>query len=575
VKESFPVLVVSGGGWGGLSLIRALRESEQVRILMVDCHEDNVARAFVDFFEAVPPIADEPAFLSALLALCDREKVRLILPSTPFELLALAAARDRFRSLGAELGVPDEGLLRLVLDKARLYDALDVHGVPVLRRFQAGDPLAPLPLIGKPIAGWGGRDIVVASSREDLARHQSEPRIWQKYLKDPEELSVDFSLDFEQRPSGFGIRKRLRCSGGFAVVTESVDVPSVRAVLPSLLSFLKGPGLYNVQLLSDGDTFHVSDLNPRLGTSAVHWRDSGFNPVLHLCASLEPGLRRPVRDPGEIAPRRVIRYLEEIVVENPPGARERERALEGVVFDLDDTLVSQKGWILARLERLWEARRDLPPWATALPELLRIVEEGPRDRLLDALVSRLGLKVGLTEGLIADYRRSFPDRCPVYKDVVVTLETLRRGGFKLGVLTDNPPDSQRRKVEASGLLDLFDAVIYARAEGGDKPDPAGFRAVASALSLAPERLGMVGDNPYRDIAGALEAGYGMAYRLKRDGGAFSFDPSLFGELLGASDRVRTIPDLHALLGHLEPLKAGRAEPGRGRLPRAFGTAHSR
>lgn len=561
------VLVVSGGGFQGLALIRSLRSSPRIRVVMADCHAQNVGRYFVDQFHRVPRVAERDAFLHALLAICRLDAIRVVLPCTEWELQPLAEARAAFDEFGVLVGAPDPGLLTLLRHKGDLHDALGRDGFPVLPR------LAPrsadrFPLLGKPAAGWGGRGQIVVRSEAELAAVPAEAldgtHLWQPLLEEFEELSADFSIDFHGRASGLGLRRRVRTSGGFAVVSDCWrDADSERLVsrLVEWLAARGGRGLFNVQVLqSDGERF-VSDVNPRIGTSAVHWCGPGVNPALHLCADAGVGLEGPL-GPDARPPARVVRYLAEL----PCGSEDDAAAgaeVEGVVFDLDDTLIPHKRWILAKLETLHAAASALlPERGRFLREAMALVEEGHADTLFDHLARRFGWPDDLGARLIETYRAGAPARCPVFSDVWPTLETLRRRGLRLGLLTDNPPASQRQKLDAAGLADGFDAVVYAQDHGADKPDPRGFAEAASRLGVAPGRLAMVGDNPYRDVGGALAAGYARGFLVRRPGALFSFDPALSAELVMTPVRRQVIDGLQPLLTYLHGAARALEDPAR-------------
>lgn len=290
-------------------------------------------------------------------------------------------------------------------------------------------------------------------------------------------------------------------------------------------------------------------MNARFGTSAVHWRGTAQDPVAHLCRSVDATVPAPRRAP----PRRTVRVLGEIAAPDPPDPA--LASAQGVVFDLDDTLVPHKQWMLDKLEALWQAEREvLPARSDFIAAALRIVEEGPRSTLFDQLAARFAWPDAVTPRLIDSYRRIAPPACAIHPDVLPALATLRSKGYRLGLLTDNPPASQRQKLEAAALTPLFDAVVFSRDNGGDKPNPAAFAAMADALALPAAALVMVGDNPYRDGLGALAAGYAAAFVLARPGGFFNFDPAL-AEIVPGGDRLRFLATLREVAAALP----GRAE----------------
>ncbi len=136
--------------------------------------------------------------------------------------------------------------------------------------------------------------------------------------------------------------------------------------------------------------------------------------------------------------------------------------------------------------RAWAPAYRLQTWSTAL------AEHGIHDS------ERAG------EGAVRfmDERRA---RHVVFPETREVLDDLR-GDYRLALLTNGAPDLQREKLRGSGLSDYFDAVVVSGDLGIGKPDPRIFARVLGGLGCAPERAAMVGDNPARDIAGALACG---------------------------------------------------------------------
>lgn len=552
------VLLVSAGGFQGLGLIKSLRQSARVRVVVADCHAENVARYFADEFHRVPPVADREGFLHALSGVCEGAGIRLMLPCTDHELSLLAESREVFAGRGVRVGVSDPALLALLRHRGELHAALARDAFPLASRLDPRAPDPPFPMLGKPVRGWGGRGQWLVRNPEELAAVPPEAlavtHVWYPFFEAFEEFSVDFSIDFDGLPSSFGVRRRVRTAAGFAVISDCHDLSEVGEVMRRLAGWAVargGCGLFNVQLLRKDGALLVSDVNPRPGTSAVHWCGTGPNPALHLCASADPGFLVARAPSPPRARGRMIRYLAELWLELEAADPSDEAGVQGIVFDLDDTLIDHKRWILLKLQQLSAARPDeLPAHVELIHEAMQIVEEGHTETLFDRLAERLGLAAEAKQRLIDTYRGLMPASCPPYADVWPTLETLKRRGFRLAVLTDNPPASQKQKLDVSGLVGCFDAIVYARELGAEKPDRRGFDQVARRLALEPRRLAMVGDNPYRDVAGALAAGYGVAYQVRRPGTFFNFDPDLFGDVT-ARARYRVIEGVQPLLRHLQ------------------------
>ncbi len=551
-ERPLTVLVVSAGGLQGLGLLQMLRDSRRVRIVVADVFADNLTGYFADSVRLLPPVSAGVAFVDAVRDVVKDEDVRVVFPSTDHELMALSAARGSLEQEGARVAVSDVAWLAMVRDRRRLRDWLRTLPVAVLPE---RDPrvAAKLPLLGKPRHGWGGRGHVEIRSAEEAERAVRdglhETHVFEPLLEGFDELSADFAIGFDASLSGIGLRRRARATGGFAIVSDDVECEAAHEIVSTLAvraAAEGGRGLFNVQLLVHRGELWVSDVNPRVGTSAVHWRGTGFNPALHVCASLAPTVGKWSNRPR--TKRRVLRVLESLEV---PAPRPRDADVRGVVVDLDDTLIDQKAWIIAKLELLhgeWQTR--LPGRDAFLRGALAELEEGDPATLLDGLAARFGLGVDLLPSLIGSMRRIAPSSFEPWPDVLPTLESLRRRGLRLGLLSDNPPESQRQKLGAAGLGSWFDAIVFSREVGAEKPDRRPFEAVAAGLDLPPGALVMAGDNPHRDAEGALAAGYAMAFVVRRANALRVYDGERLALLHPAGERLRVVQGLQPLLWYI-------------------------
>jgi putative hydrolase of the HAD superfamily len=94
---------------------------------------------------------------------------------------------------------------------------------------------------------------------------------------------------------------------------------------------------------------------------------------------------------------------------------------------------------------------------------------------------------------------------PLYPEIQNLLATLKQRGYKLGIVTNGVPDLQRDKLAGCGVAHLFDAAVISGEIDCGKPDPGIFHHICRQLGVAPQESVMVGDNPERDVAGAMAA----------------------------------------------------------------------
>jgi HAD superfamily hydrolase (TIGR01549 family) len=88
-----------------------------------------------------------------------------------------------------------------------------------------------------------------------------------------------------------------------------------------------------------------------------------------------------------------------------------------------------------------------------------------------------------------------------------TLETLRRQGYRLGLISNAGDDKDVQiLIDKAGVRGYFEVILTSAAQGIRKPNPRIFQAALERLGLPPQQAVMVGDTLGADILGAHNAG---------------------------------------------------------------------
>jgi putative hydrolase of the HAD superfamily len=96
----------------------------------------------------------------------------------------------------------------------------------------------------------------------------------------------------------------------------------------------------------------------------------------------------------------------------------------------------------------------------------------------------------------------------LYRNAAKTISLLKVAGYKLGLLSDFPPET---KLEYLGISGFWDAVLCSEHCGALKPHPASFMELAKAMSLPCEKILYVGNSRPYDVVGAERAGMKTAW----------------------------------------------------------------
>ncbi|MEO8085337.1 MAG: HAD-IA family hydrolase [Bacteroidota bacterium] len=547
------ILVASGGGFQGLAIVKELSAIDFVNVFVADTYAENVTKYFSHKSFKVLPVAD-PGFIPSLLKLCLAEDIRLIIPSTNHELALLSGAREQFSKKNIFIAISSLSILKIFLDKKLFYEFLSENNQPVLPVLDVQSSTIAFPVIGKPRGGWGGTEILKIHDKagfENLDDRHRNDFVWQQCLLDFEEISIDFAIGFDRKISIPNCRKRIRTSGGFAVVMDTYFDPKLLALFDqfaSLISGLGATGLFNMQVLIQGSDYYISDINPRMGTSSVMWKVNNNNLSRFLIASLPLETHKSPAGESKIqlqGTHKIVRYIEEICIPEIDLSK-----IKCLVFDLDDTLLPQKKWMFLKLKLVYEKHRIILPGRNAfLEKAMSLIEEGHRKLLIDELINEFKIDPALRDDLIASYRQACPAEDITFPEVYFVLCELKRK-YGLVLLSDNPLSSQKQKISATKLEVYFDHVIYTDELGVSKPDPKTFLEVAKRCKYDVSELAMVGDNLYRDIAGSLKCGYAYGFYLRQHKAMFNFDDIIFRELTGDNMRTTPIENLKQLLWYL-------------------------
>lgn len=163
--------------------------------------------------------------------------------------------------------------------------------------------------------------------------------------------------------------------------------------------------------------------------------------------------------------------------------------MDVVLFDLDDTLYSEKDYVRSGYHKIAEWLND----SEIEGKLWTAFQKDGRalDEVLDEKDREEALKI---------YRFQQPD-IYLYSGIGQMLERIGKKK-KIGIITDGRPEGQRAKIKALGLMTLVDEVIITDELGGinfRKPNETAFVEMQKRFCTSFERMCYVGDNVNKDF----------------------------------------------------------------------------
>ena len=188
--------------------------------------------------------------------------------------------------------------------------------------------------------------------------------------------------------------------------------------------------------------------------------------------------------------------------------------VEAVIFDLDDTLYSEKAYVRSGYRAVAEA---FPQIEDMKEKLWRAFEEGLP--AIDTVLKNEGLWSEETKAKALECYRLQEPQIALYQGVEEMLKRLKQTK-RLGLITDGRPEGQRAKIKSLGLIAYFDRIIITDELGGigfRKPNPLAFRQMQEALGTSFEKMIYVGDNLNKDFIAPTALGMQCCYFKNADG----------------------------------------------------------
>lgn len=340
-SSSIRVLVTGAGAPGAAGILQCLQEDIRFELHTADADPEATGRYLGYPFHPIPPATD-PGFAEAVLAVCVRQGIQVLLPLVTRELIPLALYRDQLNEAGVHLIVSSAASLEIANDKVKLYQFLEWRGIPLPAYRvveQPGELEAAVKELGypdknvcfKPAAGNGSRGFRILSAARDefdrlfrekphtavirledairiLEGHHIPQLLVSEYLPGPE-----YSVDVLVRKGEVLLvlpRLRRKMINGISVRGEIVRQEAIMDYCRAILKELPMDGPVGIQVKESGQgEYRLLEINPRLQGASSACRAAGINiPVL----AVQQALGEPWQPPSVKWGARFGRYWQDI-----------------------------------------------------------------------------------------------------------------------------------------------------------------------------------------------------------------------------------------------------------------------
>ena len=467
-------------------LIESFRLADKLNELIIyggDISSTAPALYFCDKRVILPRI-DSDNYIDFLYNFCKEEHINMLIPTIDTDLLILSKNKELFNSIGTIILISDYSSIKLCRDKRLTYSFFTSCGL-----------LAPIPFDNyldynlnypafiKPIDGSSSIDtykVLDSIELENKANYLSN-YIVQPFIEGIE-YTIDLFCDLDSNPIFITPRKRLKTRSGEVLITEISTDKIIIDETKKIIDKFKPIGPLTIQLIRESKTNkdYFIEINPRFG---------GGSPLSIKAGANSPKVIIDILNNVKID----NNYIDQFKINNNSIYSRFDNSIctysnniEGVIFDLDDTLYPETSYIksgFSIIEKEFNLEKN---------SLFKLFKQGLKP--LDIVFKNNKDK----EKALELYRNHIPN-IKLYPGILGLINYLKEHNIFVGIITDGRVTGQNNKIKALNLN--VDKIIITDSLGIEfrKPNDISFRMMSVYSNLDYSKMIYIGDNSKKDF----------------------------------------------------------------------------
>lgn len=507
-------ILVTGVG-RRIELMQAFRQAAlqleiDLKIYGADMAGTAPALAYCDYVKKICGMGD-PDYIRQLAAICKEEQIDLIIPTIDTDLLVLSNNIEVFEQIGTKVLISRPDKIMICRDKNYTADFFEDCGLKAPKTYNDYKKYdGTYPCFIKPKDGSSSINAFQVKDREELAVYAEKigDYIVQPFI-DGAEYTIDIFCDFEGNPLYITPRERIAVRAGEVLKTRICMDETMIQESRQLIEKFKPCGPLTVQLIRQKDTGidYYIEINPRYGGGAPLSMKAGARSaetLLKLLCGEKPEYEACSSNGAVYS-----RFDQSVCIDAGDGPA---LPVRGIIFDLDDTLYSEKQYVRSGYNKIAEylGRKEAESilWNYFLE----------RKPAIDCYLEEIHAE-NEKSACLNIYRNQMPE-ISLYEGVMELLQSLKERGIKTGIITDGRVEGQRNKIKALGLGQLVDDIIITDELGGiqfRKPNDISFRIMQCRWRIPFEQIIYVGDNLAKDFQAPMQLGMQRAWFKNKDG----------------------------------------------------------
>lgn len=500
-----------------IELIQAFKQASllldiNLKLYGADMEGTAPALAYCDYTRKVCAMCD-PSYIAQLIEICKKDNIDLVMPTIDTDLLILSQNINEFEKIGVKVLISKPEKILICRDKnntGAFFKACGLKAPKTYNDYRLYD--GTYPCFIKPKDGSSSINAFKVDNEEELEVYadQIEDYIIQPFIKG-REFTIDIFCDFDGNPIFITPRERIQVRAGEVLKTKICMDEVMIEQSKKIVAKFKPCGPMTVQLIKDdksGDNYYI-EINPRYGGGAPLSMKSGAHSVEALLKLLigEKVYYQQSSCNGAV----YSRFDQSVCI----SRGEDTRQIKGVVFDLDDTLYSEKAYIRSGYKKVGEYLGI----EDAEYKMWNYFEEGKL--AIDCYLEDIG-RIDEKKKCIEIYRKHVPN-IQLYEGILDLLYNLKNKKIKIGIITDGRSEGQRNKIRVLGLDKIMDDIIITDELGGiqfRKPNDISYRIIQCKWKIKFEEMIYIGDNFMKDFQAPKQLGMKWIC-LKNENGIYS------------------------------------------------------
>jgi carbamoyl-phosphate synthase large subunit len=310
--DKLNVLIPGAGGPAGINTIKSLRiTSFKGKIVSTDSNPLSAGFFLSDLYYVIPEYKNE-FFIDNLLRIIKEQNIKVLMPSSGFDIYEYSNNYDLIRDNGAIPIVSRKKVLEICRDKLWSYQFLSKK-FPFVFTTEYPEKIDTFPIIAKPRFGKGSNNIILIENKFELEYviRKYKNMVFQEYLPGTE-YTVDVLSDLSEKPIMAIPRIRIDTKAGISVKgrikRNSIIENQCKSIAETL--GIRGPSCIQLKESKNGE-LKIIEINPRFGGGTIFTTLAGANFPAMLLELINNNNKLIIPKVSEIT---VLRYFEEIVL---------------------------------------------------------------------------------------------------------------------------------------------------------------------------------------------------------------------------------------------------------------------